>query len=108
MSVFALGIELDGEGSHPAAWRRANHPPSESLSGRTLTQKVRAAENAGFTLATFDDSIVPPQAGIKARVDAVNRASCVAAAPSPVGLVPRVENTEAPPFHPTKPLGTHP
>ncbi len=49
MSVFALGIELDGEGSHPAAWRRANHPPSESLSGRTLTQKVRAAENAGFT-----------------------------------------------------------
>ena len=45
MSVFALGIELDGEGSHPAAWRRANHPPSESLSGRTLTQKVRAAEN---------------------------------------------------------------
>jgi alkanesulfonate monooxygenase SsuD/methylene tetrahydromethanopterin reductase-like flavin-dependent oxidoreductase (luciferase family) len=65
MSIFALGIELDGEGSHPAAWRHAHHPPSESLSGRTLTQKVRAAENAGFTFATFDDSIVPPKAGVR-------------------------------------------
>ena len=78
MSVFALGIELDGEGSHPAAWRHANHPPNDSLSGRTLLQKVRAAENAGFTFATFDDSILPPRGGIRARVDAVNRASFVA------------------------------
>ena len=30
MSVFALGIELDGEGAHPAAWRRAHHPESEA------------------------------------------------------------------------------
>jgi alkanesulfonate monooxygenase SsuD/methylene tetrahydromethanopterin reductase-like flavin-dependent oxidoreductase (luciferase family) len=106
MSVFALGIELDGEGSHPAAWRRANHPPSESLSGRTLAQKVRAAENAGFTLATFDDSIVPPQTGIKARVDAVNRASFVAAATSTIGLVPVVETTYAEPFHTSSQLAT--
>jgi alkanesulfonate monooxygenase SsuD/methylene tetrahydromethanopterin reductase-like flavin-dependent oxidoreductase (luciferase family) len=106
MSVFALGIELDGEGSHPAAWRRANHPPSESLSGRTLAQKVRAAENAGFTLATFDDSIVPPKAGIKARVDAVNRASFVAAATSTIGLVPVVETTYAEPFHTSSQLAT--
>lgn len=106
MSGFALGIELDGEGSHPAAWRRANHPPRESLSGRTLAQKVRAAENAGFTLATFDDSIVPPQAGIKARVDAVNRASFVAAATSTIGLVPVVETTYAEPFHTSSQLAT--
>jgi alkanesulfonate monooxygenase SsuD/methylene tetrahydromethanopterin reductase-like flavin-dependent oxidoreductase (luciferase family) len=106
MSVFALGIELDGEGGHPAAWRRAHHPPSESLSGRTLAQKVRAAENAGFTLATFDDSIVPPQAGIRARVDAVNRASFVAAATSTIGLVPVVETTYAEPFHTSSQLAT--
>jgi len=106
MSIFALGIELDGEGSHPAAWRRANHPPSESLSGRTLTQKVRAAENAGFTLATFDDSIVPPQSGLRARVDAVNRASFVAAATSTIGLVPVVETTYAEPFHTSSQLAT--
>jgi alkanesulfonate monooxygenase SsuD/methylene tetrahydromethanopterin reductase-like flavin-dependent oxidoreductase (luciferase family) len=106
MSVFALGIELDGEGSHAAAWRRAHHPPSESLSGRTLAQKVRAAENAGFTLATFDDSIVPPRAGIRARVDAVNRASFVAAATSTIGLVPVVETTYAEPFHTSSQLAT--
>ena len=106
MSAFAIGIELDGEGSHPAAWRRANHPPSETLSGRTLTQKVRAAENAGFTLATFDDSIVPPKTGMKARVDAVNRASFVAATTSTIGLVPVVETTYAEPFHTSSQLAT--
>ena len=106
MSVFALGIELDGEGSHPAAWRRANHPPSESLSGRTLTQKVRAAENAGFTLATFDDSILPPRGGISGRVDAVTRAAFVAATTSTIGLVPVVETTYAEPFHTSSQLAT--
>jgi alkanesulfonate monooxygenase SsuD/methylene tetrahydromethanopterin reductase-like flavin-dependent oxidoreductase (luciferase family) len=106
MSVFALGIELDGEGSHPAAWRSANHPPSESLSARPLREKVRAAENAGFTLATFDDSILPPAGGIRARVDAVNRASFVAATTSTIGLVPVVETTYAEPFHTSSQLAT--
>jgi alkanesulfonate monooxygenase SsuD/methylene tetrahydromethanopterin reductase-like flavin-dependent oxidoreductase (luciferase family) len=106
MSILALGVELDGEGSHPAAWRRADHPPSESLSGRTLTQKVRAAENAGFTLATFEDSILPPKGAIRARVDALNRASFVAATTSTIGLVPVVETTYAEPFHTSSQLAT--
>jgi alkanesulfonate monooxygenase SsuD/methylene tetrahydromethanopterin reductase-like flavin-dependent oxidoreductase (luciferase family) len=106
VSVFALAIELDGEGSHPAAWRRAKRPPNESLSGRTLAQKVRAAENAGFTLATFEDSILPPSSGITARVDAVNRASFVAATTSTIGLVPVVETTYAEPFHISSQLAT--
>ena len=106
MSIFALGIELDGEGSHPAAWRRANHPPSASLAGSTLTQKVRAAENAGFTFATFEDSILPPRSGITGRVDAVNRASYVAATTSTIGLVPVVESTYAEPFHTASQLAT--
>jgi alkanesulfonate monooxygenase SsuD/methylene tetrahydromethanopterin reductase-like flavin-dependent oxidoreductase (luciferase family) len=106
VSIFALGIELDGEGSHPAAWRRANHPPSESLNGRALLKKVRAAENAGFTLATFEDSIVPPKGAIRGRVDAVNRASFVAASTSTIGLVPLVETTYAEPFHTSSQLAT--
>jgi hypothetical protein len=106
MSVFGLGIELDGEGSHPAAWRRANHPPSEALTGRTLTRKVAAAENAGFTFATFEDSIVPPKGDIWGRVDAVNRASFVAATTSTIGLVPVVETTYAEPFHTSSQLAT--
>jgi alkanesulfonate monooxygenase SsuD/methylene tetrahydromethanopterin reductase-like flavin-dependent oxidoreductase (luciferase family) len=106
MSGFALGIELDGEGLHSQAWRRADHPPSESLSGPTLIRKVRAAENAGFTFATFQDSIVPPKEGIRGRVDAVNRASFVAAATSTIGLVPVVETTYAEPFHTSSQLAT--
>jgi alkanesulfonate monooxygenase SsuD/methylene tetrahydromethanopterin reductase-like flavin-dependent oxidoreductase (luciferase family) len=106
VSIFAVGIELDGEGGHPAAWRRANHPPSESLSGRTLLRKVRAAENAGFTFATFEDSILPPRHGVAARVDAVNRASFVAATTSTIGLVPVIETTYAEPFHTSSQLAT--
>jgi hypothetical protein len=41
MSVFAIGIELEGEGGHLAAWRCAEHPPSESLGVRTLLRPVR-------------------------------------------------------------------
>jgi alkanesulfonate monooxygenase SsuD/methylene tetrahydromethanopterin reductase-like flavin-dependent oxidoreductase (luciferase family) len=106
VSIFALCIELDGDGNHPAAWRRANHPPQHSLSPKTLRNKVRAAENAGFTLATFDDSILPPQRGFKGRVDAVNRASFVAATTSTIGLVPVVETTYAEPFHTSSQLAT--
>ncbi|WP_072803882.1 LLM class flavin-dependent oxidoreductase [Rhodococcoides yunnanense] len=106
MSVFALGIELDGEGNHPAAWRRAGHAPNESLTGRVLKQRVAAAENAGFTYATFDDSIVPPSGDIRARVDAVNRASYVAATTSTLGLVPVVGTTYAEPFHTSSQLAT--
>lgn len=106
MSIFALGIELDGEGGHPAAWRHAHHAPSESLTGRVLRHKVAAAENAGFTFATFDDSIVPATSDITARVDAINRASFVAATTSTIGLVPVVGTTYAEPFHISSQLAT--
>nr|WP_296773154.1 LLM class flavin-dependent oxidoreductase [Rhodococcus sp. (in: high G+C Gram-positive bacteria)] len=106
MSIFALGIELDGEGSHPAAWRRAGHAPSESLGGRVLKRRVAAAENAGFTYVTFDDSIVPPSGDVRGRVDAVNRASFVAATTSTIGLVPVVGTTYAEPFHTSSQLAT--
>lgn len=113
MSIFALGIELDGEGRHPAAWRRAHHAPSESLTGKVLGKRVAAAENAGFTFVTFDDSIVAPNSNtnsnssdIKARVDAVNRASFVAATTSTIGLVPVVGTTYAEPFHTSSQLAT--
>lgn len=106
MSIFALGIELDGEGTHPAAWRRSAYAPSESLTGRVLSRRVGAAENAGFTFATFDDSIAPPTGDVIARVDAVNRASFVAATTSTIGLVPAVGTTYAEPFHTSSQLAT--
>lgn len=106
MSVFALGIELDGEGFHPAAWRRAAHEPDQLLTARTLRERVAAAENAGFTYATFDDSIRPPAAGPAGRVDAPTRASFVAPITSTLGLVPTVATTYAEPFHTASQLAT--
>lgn len=106
MSIFAVGIELDGEGAHPRAARRANQPSSGSISGKTLSRRVAAAENAGFTFATFDDSILPPSGDVRARVDAVARASFVAATTSTIGLVPVVGTTYAEPFHTSSQLAT--
>jgi alkanesulfonate monooxygenase SsuD/methylene tetrahydromethanopterin reductase-like flavin-dependent oxidoreductase (luciferase family) len=106
IGVFALGIELDGAGVHPAAWRRAACPPSESLGGATLLRTVRAAENAGFTFATFEDSLLPPAGQAGGRVDAVTRACFVAAATSTLGLVPVIETTYAEPFHLASQLAT--
>lgn len=105
MSVFALGIELDGEGFQPEAWRRAAHAPDRLLIGDTLRTRVATAENAGFTLATFADSILPPE-GVAGRIDAVTRASFVAATTSTIGLVPTVATTYAEPFHTSSQIAT--
>ncbi|MFQ6330901.1 LLM class flavin-dependent oxidoreductase [Nocardia sp. CWNU-33] len=104
--VFALGVEVDGEGYHPAAWRRATHEPDRFLTGRTVQARVAAAENAGFTLATFDDSILAPSDQPAGRIDAVTRASFVAATTSTLGLVPAVATTYAEPFHTSSQLAT--
>ncbi|PXX70754.1 alkanesulfonate monooxygenase SsuD/methylene tetrahydromethanopterin reductase-like flavin-dependent oxidoreductase (luciferase family) [Nocardia tenerifensis] len=102
---FALGIELDGEGFHPEAWRRAHHAPERLLTAETLRTRVEAAENAGFTLATFADSILPP-GELAGRIDAVTRASFVAATTSTIGLVPTVATTYAEPFHLSSQIAT--
>ncbi|MGV9865307.1 LLM class flavin-dependent oxidoreductase [Rhodococcus koreensis] len=103
-----LGIELDGEGTHPEAWRRAAHTPDRLLTGRTVADRVAAAENAGFTFASFGDSLLPPGAdgGPAGRIDAVNRAAFVAATTSTIGLVPVVGTTYAEPFHTSSQLAT--
>lgn len=104
--LFAVGIELDGEGWHPAAWRRAGHEPARLLESRTLKERVAAAENAGFTFATFDDSLAPPAQGPGGRLDATTRAAFVAATTSTLGLVPVVAATYAEPFHLSSQLAT--
>ncbi|ASF07589.1 LLM class flavin-dependent oxidoreductase [Nocardia brasiliensis] len=105
MGVFALGVEIDGEGFHPEAWRRAAHTPDRLLTGDTVRERVATAENAGFTLATFADSILPPT-DVPGRIDAVTRASFVAATTSTIGLVPTVATTYAEPFHTSSQIAT--
>ncbi|MFD9247487.1 nitrilotriacetate monooxygenase, partial [Streptomyces sp. NPDC059556] len=61
--ALRLAVEIDGDGAHPAAWRRAAHSPGELLTPRRLARVAAVAENAGFTLVTLDDSILPPGCG---------------------------------------------
>jgi len=95
-----LAVELDGEGAHPAAWRRASHAPAALLTPGRVRALAQVAENAGFTLATFDDSLLPPGGvGPVGRIGAVERAAFAAAHTSTLGLVPVVSTTYTEPFH---------
>ena len=101
MTGFILGIELDGDGAHPAAWRAAGHPPAALLTGRLHAERAQAAERAGFVFATFADGALPPAEpqGIRARLDAVQRAAFAAPLTGSLGLVPEVGTVYSEPFH---------
>ncbi|MEV8561399.1 LLM class flavin-dependent oxidoreductase [Streptomyces sp. NPDC051917] len=96
-----LAVEIDGDGAHPAAWRRAAHSPDQLLTPRRVAQVAAIAENAGFTLITLDDGVLPPGASLDpvGRIGAVERAAFVAASTSTVGIAPVVPVTYAEPFH---------
>jgi len=99
--ALRLALEIDGDGTHPAAWRRAAHSPDQLLSPRRVARVAAAAENAGFTLLTLDDGVLPPGAGpdTVGRIGAVERAAFIAASTSVVGVAPVVPLTYAEPFH---------
>src|SRR6478752_6309827 len=100
-SVFALTLEIDGAGSHPAAWRRAAHPPHESLRPRRIRALAQAAERAGFTLVTISDDLLPPDGGAhpQGRIGAVERAAFITASTSVLSVAPVISTTYAEPFH---------
>ncbi|MFJ3669581.1 LLM class flavin-dependent oxidoreductase [Streptomyces sp. NPDC090106] len=99
--ALALAVELDGDGAHPAAWRRAAHSPDQLLTPRRVASVAAVAENAGFTLVTLDDGALPPDASPDpvGRIGAVERAAFVAASTSTIGIAPVVPVTYAEPFH---------
>ncbi|MER6155345.1 LLM class flavin-dependent oxidoreductase [Streptomyces sp. NPDC001868] len=99
--ALRLAVELDGDGAHPAAWRRAAHSPDQLLTPRRVARVAAAAENAGFTLLTLDDGALPPGAAPDpvGRIGAVERAAFIAASTSVVGVAPVVPLTYAEPFH---------
>ncbi|MDQ1033951.1 alkanesulfonate monooxygenase SsuD/methylene tetrahydromethanopterin reductase-like flavin-dependent oxidoreductase (luciferase family) [Streptomyces sp. V3I8] len=103
--ALRLAVELDGEGAHPAAWRRAAHSPDHLLTSRRVSRVAAAAENAGFTLITLEDSALPPggspdnPSGVAGRIGAVERAAFIAASTSVIGVAPVVPVTYAEPFH---------
>lgn len=90
---FAIAIELDADGAHPAV----GVDRSGALSPRRLALHVASAERLGFTAATFDDALLP--AGDLARLDAVQRAAFVAPLTSAIGLLPVAHTSYSEPFH---------
>ncbi|MFJ4219597.1 nitrilotriacetate monooxygenase [Curtobacterium luteum] len=109
MLPFAIAIDLDGAGAHPAAHTRSTEPPPALLTGRRIADTVRAAERAGFTAATFEDAVTRPGAdgtGPGGRLDAVQRAAFAAPLTSSIGLVPTVGAVYTEPFHVSTQLAT--
>lgn len=88
--VLHLAVEIDGDGAHPAVRRT-----DRSLAPSRIRKVAAIAENAGFTLATVDDDVLPPVH----RIGAVERAAFIAAATSTLGIVPVVSTTYSEPFH---------
>jgi alkanesulfonate monooxygenase SsuD/methylene tetrahydromethanopterin reductase-like flavin-dependent oxidoreductase (luciferase family) len=99
-----LALELDGDGAHPAAWRKARHAPDELLNGSRILSTVLAAESAGFHVATFADGPVTgsSDAGgrdVAGRLNALQRAAFAAPVTSSIVLVPEVDTVYTEPFH---------
>ena len=101
-----LLIELDGDGGHPAAWRKSRTAPPSVLGARRLRDTVLAAESAGFHAATFRDA--PDETGAAeniapgngaGRLNALQRAAFVAPLTRSIALVPEVDTVYTEPFH---------
>ncbi|MET0459870.1 MAG: LLM class flavin-dependent oxidoreductase [Ilumatobacteraceae bacterium] len=98
--TLAIALEIDGAGSHPAAWRRAATPPHQHLDPERLRRLGEAVERAGFTLATLEDDLLPPGPPAPVgRIGAIERAAFLAEITSGLGLVPMVSTTHTEPFH---------
>lgn len=96
----AVGIELDGDGAHPAAWRAAHHAPAELLAPARLARVAVAVEDAGFSFATL--AAARPGDGypnVQGRLDPVETAAYLAAVTSRLGLVVETAVVGAEPFH---------
>ncbi|MFJ2513079.1 LLM class flavin-dependent oxidoreductase [Streptomyces griseoviridis] len=96
-----LALEADGDGAHPAAPRHSGRPVDAALTPGALRETAAAVENAGFTLVTFADSPLPPEAAGRpvARIEAGVRAAYLSALTDRIGLAPTLHVTTTEPFH---------
>ncbi len=94
-----LALELDGDGAHPAAWRKARHTPDELLNGERIKDTVLAAESAGFHVATFADGPLPDGSDVAGRLNALQRAAFAGPVTGSIALVPEVDTVYTEPFH---------
>jgi len=105
---LTIGLHLDGDGGHPAAWRFANHAPHDLLTGRRVAETVLAAETAGFGFVSFGGGHLPPDSypNITARIDSVQQAAFAGPLTTRIGLVPEAEALFVEPFHTSNQLSS--
>jgi alkanesulfonate monooxygenase SsuD/methylene tetrahydromethanopterin reductase-like flavin-dependent oxidoreductase (luciferase family) len=109
-----LLLDLDGAGSHPAAWRVSRSAPASVLDPEHLRGAVLAAESAGFHAVTFSDPGLPdpalpdpsgqphadhPGPDAAARLNALQRAAFAGPVTRSLALIPEVDTVYTEPFH---------
>ncbi|MBW9121925.1 LLM class flavin-dependent oxidoreductase [Microbacterium trichothecenolyticum] len=99
MSRIPIGIDLDGEGAHPAAWRAAGHAPTDLFTPGLITARIAAVDNSGLGFAIFPEYQPAADAGVRAGLDTIETATFAAASSDRIGLVPVVNAIHAEPFH---------
>lgn len=105
MSRIPIGIDLAGEGAHPAAWRAAAHPPTALVEPARVAARVAAVDAAGLGFATFPER--PDAAsGVAAVLDAIETAAFASAFTTRIGLVPAATAVHAEPYHLANQLNT--
>ncbi|MDX2973663.1 LLM class flavin-dependent oxidoreductase [Kribbella solani] len=97
-----LGIEIDGAGADPGAWRGAEVDPRAILTGELAVRAVQRAEAAGIDFVTFADTLEAPTdvpGEVSVRLDALGLAARVAPVTQRIGLLPTITVTHTEPFH---------
>jgi alkanesulfonate monooxygenase SsuD/methylene tetrahydromethanopterin reductase-like flavin-dependent oxidoreductase (luciferase family) len=97
-----VGLEIDGAGADPGAWRGAEVDPRAILTGELAVRAAQRAEAAGFDLVTFADAFEAPDDvpdRVSVRLDALGLAARVAPATERIGVLPTITVTQTEPFH---------
>lgn len=97
-----VGLEIDGAGADPGAWRGAEVDPRAILTGELAVRAAQRAEAAGFDLVTFADALEAPDDvpdRVSVRLDALGLAARVAPATERIGVLPTITVTQTEPFH---------
>ncbi|WP_345711043.1 LLM class flavin-dependent oxidoreductase, partial [Kineococcus glutinatus] len=108
-----LGVEPDGAGRHPAAWRLPGAEPAALFGPDRAVALARLADAADLDLLVVPDSfrlqgaVGPgPVDEVRGRLDAVALAARTAPTTRRVGVAPVVTTTHTEPFHTSKALAT--
>lgn len=95
-----LALDLDGEGSHPAAATETGADPARAYSGKHLVRRVLAAESAGFNAVIFADHALDASAHEHpVNLTSTHAAAYVAPRTHRIALIAETDAVFTEPFH---------